>query len=104
MTDEWYSFRNPRLREVRVLLTLDEGTYTPPANLSMGTDHPIAWKHCVGAGRAFYSAIGHPPASWADENHLRLVQQASNGQGGPIRPVARRPKSVSESRVTWAGS
>ncbi|WP_246869854.1 ThuA domain-containing protein [Novosphingobium sp. SG707] len=84
MTDEWYSFRaNPRLKDVRVLATLDEASYDPPANLRMGADHPIAWKHCVGRGRAFYSAIGHPPSSFADANYRRMLTQAVEWAGKP---------------------
>lgn len=26
----------------------------------MGPGHPIAWQHAVGAGRCFYTALGHP--------------------------------------------
>lgn len=84
MTDEWYSFRaNPRLKGVRVLATLDEASYDPPAYLRMGADHPIAWKHCVGRGRAFYSAIGHPPSSFADANYRRMLTQAVEWAGKP---------------------
>lgn len=84
MTDEWYSFpANPRAKGVKVLLRLDEATYAPPPSLSMGADHPIAWKHCVGAGRSFYSAIGHRPENFADPNHRRLLIQAIEWAGKP---------------------
>lgn len=71
--EEFYSFRaNPRGR-VRVLLSIDESTYlqdpnttqlpnspTFPAGESgvMG-DHPMSWCVDVGAGRGWYSALGH---------------------------------------------
>jgi type 1 glutamine amidotransferase len=70
-TDEWYDFRtNPRGR-VEVLLTIDEATYSGGG---MGADHPLAWSHEVGAGRAFYTALGHTDASYAEPlfvEHLR---------------------------------
>jgi type 1 glutamine amidotransferase len=62
-TDEWYNFRaDPRPR-VHVLLALDESTYSGG---SMRTDHPIAWCHPVGAGRAFYTGGGHTVESYAE--------------------------------------
>lgn len=63
-TDEWYNFRaNPR-PVVEVLLALDEETYDPGGG-RMG-DHPIAWARAVGAGRAWYSALGHRAETYAD--------------------------------------
>ena len=54
---------------IHVLATLDESTYSPKGmfgqELAMGKDHPIAWSHCVGKGRAFYAAPGHLPAVYA---------------------------------------
>ncbi len=66
-TDEWYEFeRNPRPR-VHVLATLDEATYQGGG---MGADHPIAWCHTVGAGRAFYTALGHTTESFSEPRFL----------------------------------
>ena len=63
-TDEWYNFRsNPRAAGVHVLLTLDEATY---AGGTMALDHPIAWYHEYGGGRAWYTAGGHTSESFAD--------------------------------------
>jgi type 1 glutamine amidotransferase len=76
MSEEWYSFnRSPRVDGSRVLLSLDESSYSQVGmnheNLSMG-DHPIAWTRCVGHGRSFYTAIGHRPENY-DEPHSRAV-------------------------------
>lgn len=78
MNDEWYSFKsNPREHGANILATLDESTYSPRGNggadLRMG-DHPIAWTHCIGKGRSFYSAIGHRPQTYSDANHLKLLE------------------------------
>ncbi|MDR7276816.1 ThuA domain-containing protein [Catenuloplanes atrovinosus] len=62
-TDEWYDFRtNPRDR-VRVLLRVDETSYTGGA---MGADHPLAWCHDSLGGRSFYTALGHTAESYAE--------------------------------------
>ncbi|GAB3458693.1 ThuA domain-containing protein [Streptomonospora sediminis] len=63
LTDEWYDFdRDPR-GGVQVLLSVDEDTYEGGG---MGNGHPIAWCRGVGAGRAFYTALGHPSAAYSD--------------------------------------
>ncbi len=65
--DEWYNFRgNPR-GSVHVLMTLDESSFEGG---TMGHDHPIAWAHAVGAGRAFYTGLGHTSESYAEPQFL----------------------------------
>lgn len=61
-TDEWYDFQ-ARPTDVSVLLRLDEDSYSGGA---MGADHPIAWAHIVGAGRAVYTGLGHTSESYAE--------------------------------------
>jgi type 1 glutamine amidotransferase len=64
--EEWYSFdQSVRAKGYRVLATVDESSYSPrlkllgmDRDLHMGADHPVVWSHCVGRGRAFYSALG----------------------------------------------
>lgn len=69
-TDEWYNYRiNPR-PNVRVLQTLDEGTYSGG---SMGADHPITWCHGQGTGRSFYTGLGHTVESYADPAFRSLL-------------------------------
>jgi uncharacterized protein len=78
--DEWYSFENsPRTRGFHVLATLDERTYHPKMlwkDVSMGADHPVIWKHCVGKGRVFYSALGHSASTYEEPLHLALLEGA----------------------------
>lgn len=73
--DEWYNFdTNPRtVPGVRVLATVDEATYTGG---TMGDDHPIVWCAERGRGRMFYTALGHPSASFADSSFVRHVEEA----------------------------
>jgi type 1 glutamine amidotransferase len=66
-TDELYNYRtNPR-PNVRVLINLDESTYSGG---NMG-DHPIAWYHPQGAGRSFYTGFGHTIESYAGQAFRR---------------------------------
>ncbi|MFG2680904.1 ThuA domain-containing protein [Streptomyces sp. NPDC048392] len=70
-TDEWYDFRtNPR-GAVRVLARADETSYEGGG---MGEDHPLVWCRRQGAGRVFYTALGHASDAYTDpvfRAHLR---------------------------------
>lgn len=71
--DEWYNYRtNPATNpNIRVLLTLDESTYSGG---SMGAVHPIAWSQAPATGgRAFYTGLGHTIDTYAQpffQQHL----------------------------------
>lgn len=76
-TDEWYSFNSSvRAKGYHILATLDEQTYHPEPNLSMGADHPIVWMHCVGSGRVFYSAMGHQSSAYSEPKYRALLTNA----------------------------
>ena len=82
-TDEWYNFRtNPRSK-VRVLASLDEQTYSGG---TMGGDHPIAWLHDQGAGRAFYTGLGHTSESYNEPLFLKMLSEAIGWAGGESPP------------------
>jgi type 1 glutamine amidotransferase len=82
--EEWYSFeKSPREKGVHVLATVDESTYSPrlklmgmDRDLRMGADHPVIWWHCVGRGRAFYSALGHQAKSYEAPEMEHLLEGA----------------------------
>lgn len=65
--DEWYNYKNLN-SEVNVTLNLDESSYVGGTN---GAQHPIAWHHQVGAGRAYYSGGGHTNESYAENNFIQ---------------------------------
>jgi type 1 glutamine amidotransferase len=74
-TDEWYSFKSNPRPNVHVLLSLDEGSYSPGSS-SMAGDHPIAWCHEYDGGRAFYTALGHTSESYADPSFMAQLAGA----------------------------
>jgi type 1 glutamine amidotransferase len=73
-TEEWYEFDASRSDKLRYLLSVDEKTYKPQAKWGpkegkgMGKFHPIAWYQEYDGGRAFYTALGHLPATFEDQN------------------------------------
>jgi type 1 glutamine amidotransferase len=78
-TDEWYSFERSPRDHVHVLASLDERSYSPKMwwkSVAMGVDHPIVWKHCVGKGRAFYTALGHTPSSYSEPAYVQMLTGA----------------------------
>jgi type 1 glutamine amidotransferase len=84
--EEIYSFaRSVRpLPGFRVLVSVDEASYSPrekilwmDRDLAMARgDHPMVWHHCVGRGRAFYSALGHQAKSYAEPELEALLEGA----------------------------
>lgn len=84
ISDEWYGFlTNPRAK-VRVLASVDEGSYRPDRG-SMGGDHPIVWCHRYDGGRSVYTGLGHPTVSWRDPVVLRHMLGAIRMAAGLAR-------------------
>ena len=78
-TDEWYQFGEAHSDKLHFLLSVDESTYNPKADWGakkgegMGAFHPISWYQEYDGGRAFYTALGHIPASYSDANFLHHI-------------------------------
>ena len=67
-TDEWYVYRTDPSERVDVLLEVDESTYDPDG-LPMGERHPISWHSTFGAGRTWYTALGHCDEHFTDPSY-----------------------------------
>jgi type 1 glutamine amidotransferase len=78
-TDEWYNFRSNPRPNVDVVLTLDEMSYSGG---TMGADHPIAWSHSVGQGRAFYTGLAHAADAWQEPLLCQHIENALRWAGG----------------------
>lgn len=75
--DEVYLFSGMR-PDSRVLLRLDPGQLDMSVPEARVPDHglPLAWCHQHGAGRVFYTALGHFPAAWESPVYLRHLAGA----------------------------
>ena len=77
-TEEWYEFDAARSK-LHYLLSVDEKTYKPYAKWGpkegkgMGNFHPLAWYQDYDGGRAFYTALGHIPATYGDASVLHHI-------------------------------
>ncbi|MEM1112203.1 MAG: ThuA domain-containing protein [Pseudomonadota bacterium] len=79
--EEWYAFdRNPRNTGSTILLAMDESSYDTEElffpDPSMPGEHPIAWMHAIGEGRAIYNAIGHTAVTYALPEYRQFVVAA----------------------------
>ncbi len=78
-TDEWYEFGAERIKGLNYILAVDEQTFNPAADWGtkksqgMGKFHPIAWYQEYDGGRAFYTALGHMPATYSDALFLEHI-------------------------------
>lgn len=85
--EEWYAFdSNPRNKGYDILLALDENSYKTAGKTWNGQDrmageHPITWRHRLGWGRAFYSAIGHQSATYEIPEFEQLIANAIEWAG-----------------------
>ncbi|QFY07809.1 DUF1080 domain-containing protein [Nonomuraea phyllanthi] len=101
-TDEWYNYRtNPR-PNVRVLQSLDEGSYSGGG---MG-DHPITWCHPQSSGRSFYTGLGHTQESYADPDFRSLllggIRYAAKAANADCRPENGYTALYSGSTTGWS--
>ncbi len=91
--DEWYEWVNqPELRSaVYVLLTVDEHSYG-------GGDgfHAVSWCHDFEGGRAFYTALGHTPASFEESNFRSHLAEG-------IRWASERSGNLSSKTIETSG-
>ena len=73
--DEIYQFRDFSRSRSRVLMTVDAHSIDLTlASVNPGTeDFPSAWCHLYGAGRVFYTALGHFDETWRDDRFQRLL-------------------------------
>lgn len=90
-TDEWYEFGPATSPGLTYLLTVDETSYRPETTWpdrqgkGMGRFHPVSWYHRYDGGRAFYTALGHLPATYRDPVFLHHlyggIYWAATGRG-----------------------
>jgi type 1 glutamine amidotransferase len=79
--DEWYNFKHLP-QHVHVILKLDTKSFRGSKHPG---NHPIAWYHEVGVGRAFYTGLGHTDESYSDPVFLAHLR---DGIKYAIRPIS----------------
>lgn len=73
--DEWYTFdKNPR-PNLHVLAHVDESTYQPPSDITMG-DHPAIWTNPNMKARNVYFLMGHSNSLFASSDFKKMFSNA----------------------------
>ncbi len=90
--DEWYVFyENPKKTGAEIMYALETEGINPSGNFfflirdknwGMGNDHPIIWRHCLGKGRSWYSALGHGENVFHQPGYLKMLEEAIKWSGG----------------------
>jgi type 1 glutamine amidotransferase len=89
--DEIYQYNHFNPASVHVLISLDMAKSKPQAPYYV----PVAWVRNVGAGRLFYTSLGHNAASWENETYqkhivagIRWALKLADGAANPNPEVA----------------
>jgi type 1 glutamine amidotransferase len=96
-SEEWYAFAsNPRDKGYEILLTIDNNSYITTGESAspwmqgwtdrMEGEHPLVWRHRLGRGRVFYSAIGHQPDTYQLPEYQELLTRAMRWAMGGSTP------------------
>ncbi|MES3017815.1 MAG: ThuA domain-containing protein [Bacteroidota bacterium] len=75
--EEWYTYdKSPRLsKDILVLASADENTYTPARDIKMG-DHPVIWTNTKMKARNVYVFMGHGPELFENPSYTTLYRNA----------------------------
>ena len=86
--DEWYTFdKNPR-PNVRVLANVDESTYKPASNITMG-DHPVVWVNPNKTARNVYFLMGHSAELFDSKDFTTMFSNAIEWASSQDKDVIR---------------
>jgi type 1 glutamine amidotransferase len=85
LTEEIYQIAGFRPERSRVLVSLDtEATRMDKPGI-VNEAFPLVWWHPYGAGRVFYSALGHRPEVWRSAWYQTMVARAIRWAAGELR-------------------
>jgi uncharacterized protein len=73
--EEWYTWDQSPRRNVHVLASVDESTYTPDSSLKMG-DHPVVWTNEHVKAKNVYIFMGHRGEHFQNKSFTTLFHNA----------------------------
>lgn len=68
--DEIYQYKNWQPEKVRVLMSLDMAQCEPKEPRHV----PVSWVKDYGAGKLFYTNLGHNPETWANKQFVKHLE------------------------------
>ena len=104
--DEIYQYRDWSRDNVNVLLSLDVESVDMTARgiKRSDRDFALAWTRDEGAGRVFYTALGHRPEVWDDERFQRHLLEGINWAMGNMTAstaAAHNTLTADEADESW---
>lgn len=73
--EEFYTYDKSPRRNVHVLSSVDESSYTPSSHVKMG-DHPVIWTNQKMRARNVYIFMGHRPEHFENPAWVRIFTNA----------------------------
>lgn len=98
-TDEWYNFQTPLNEEYKVLISIDETSYTGG---TMGAIHPVTWYREYDGGRSWYTAMGHTAESYSEkdfQDHILGGILWASGQDEKVQEEVSDPLPVYDFKI-----
>lgn len=94
--EEIYQFKNFRRAPLDVVLSLDLASVDAAKGQRTDGDYALAWTRAWGAGRVFYTALGHGPSAWNDP---RFLAHLENGIDWALDPRPKPPRALPSGAV-----
>jgi uncharacterized protein len=96
IVEEIYQFREFSRDRVRVLQTLDTATVNlrAPGVNRTDNDFALSWCRPYGAGRVFYTALGHFDHTWEDARFQQMLEGALRWLVGEVPGVNAAPRTT----------
>ena len=82
ISDEWYRIQTAGPART-VLLKFDRNPPDGVGASGEAVDLPLTWQKAHGAGRVFYTALGHRSETWEDARFRRMLLEAIRWAMGP---------------------
>lgn len=79
--EEWYTWNRSPRPNVRVLASVDEGSYHPASTTTMG-DHPVIWSNPHVRARNVYIFMGHGPDLFEHTAYVTIFRNAVGWASG----------------------
>lgn len=103
ITDEIYQFRNFSRDGLKVLLSLDNESVDVSKGKRADEDYAVAWAKPFGAGRVFYTSLGHREEVWRDPRFLKHLMGGLTWATGNVGVGAKPAESSEEARMLFNG-
>ena len=73
--EEWYTYNKSPRRNVHVIATVDENSYSPYSDIKMG-DHPVIWTNPDFKAKNIYIFMGHSPELFNNVAYTTIFRNA----------------------------